>query len=156
MQNNVLLGRDLRAHPEASVFRTHPHLSCNGSRRRRPTPPPSWSQSPGTACSLGSAEKKKTVYLFNATSQWRFYSCSCTLSLRCSRLIKGDLLPRLSWRGRRQWGWWWRHRSSAPRPGTLRTFLCTSGWRELWWGWWRSPSVSLWGPVQWRICKCRT
>lgn len=40
-----------------SVFCTHLHLSCNGSRQRRPTPLPSWSQSLGTACSSGSGRK---------------------------------------------------------------------------------------------------
>lgn len=74
----------------------------------------------------------------------------------CSTLSRHNcFLPLWSWQGRRQWGWWWHRQSSVPHPGTPRTSLCTSGWRGPWWGWWRSLSASLWGPVQWHIYKRR-
>lgn len=66
-----------------TVFGTYLHLSCNGSHQRRPTPPPSWSQSLGTACS--SRSRSKAVYHVRSTSQ-----CCVTISKQPSK-IKSDV-----------------------------------------------------------------
>ncbi len=140
------------------VLCTHLHLSCNGSRQTRPTPPPSWSQSLGTACSSGSGRKGSSSCqrCFNSPAARFPIKVTYDKSNKGLHFFRHNcVLPLLSWRGRRRWGWWWHRRSSVPRPGTLRTSLCTSGWREPWWGWWRSLSASPWGPVQWHIYKRR-